>query len=37
VGFNPFRARVSRRSDIVIVSAAFVVIIAMVLWAALGH
>jgi hypothetical protein len=36
VGFNPFRARVSRRSDIAIVAAAFVVVVALVLWALLG-
>jgi hypothetical protein len=36
VGFNPFREQVKRRSDIVLVAAAFVVVIALVLWAVLG-
>jgi hypothetical protein len=37
VGFNPFRQRVDRKSDVVIVAVAFVAILAMVLWAAFGH
>jgi hypothetical protein len=36
VGFNPFRSRVERRTDIVVVVIAFVVIAALVLWAFLG-
>jgi len=36
VGFNPFRAQVKRRSDIVFVAAALLVVIALVLWALLG-
>jgi hypothetical protein len=36
VGYNPFRKRVKRRSDIVVVGAALVVIVALVVWAALG-
>jgi chorismate synthase len=36
VGYNPFRTRVKRRSDVVIVAAALVVIAALVAWAALG-
>jgi hypothetical protein len=36
VGFNPFRAQVRRRSDIALVAAAFVVVVALVLWALLG-
>jgi hypothetical protein len=36
VGFNPFRARAKRGTDLVIVAAAFVVIAALVLWAVLG-
>jgi hypothetical protein len=32
VGFNPFRSQVKRRSDIVIVAIAFVVIAAALLW-----
>jgi hypothetical protein len=32
VGFNPFRSQVKRRSDIVIVIVAFVVIAAALLW-----
>jgi hypothetical protein len=35
VGFNPFRARTHRRSDIVIVVAAFVVVALLVAWAAI--
>jgi hypothetical protein len=36
VGFNPFREQVKRRSDIVLVAAAFIVVIALVLWALFG-
>jgi hypothetical protein len=36
VGFNPFHSRVQRRSDIVIVALAFVVVAALVLWAVFG-
>jgi hypothetical protein len=36
VGFNPFRAHATRRTDLVIVGAAFVVIAALVLWAVFG-
>jgi hypothetical protein len=36
VGFNPFRQRVERRTDIVLVVAAFVVVIALVLWGLFG-
>jgi hypothetical protein len=36
VGFNPFRSRVNRRTDIVVVIAAFVVIAALVVWAFFG-
>jgi preprotein translocase subunit SecE len=36
VGFNPFREQTKRRSDIVLVVAAFAVVIALVLWAMLG-
>jgi len=34
VGFNPFRQQVKRRSDIVIVASALLVIALLVLWAA---
>jgi hypothetical protein len=34
VGFNPFRKRVDRRSDIFIVVLALVIVAALVLWAA---
>jgi hypothetical protein len=34
VGFNPFRQQVKRRSDIVLVAVAVVVIGLLVLWAA---
>jgi hypothetical protein len=37
VGFNPYRPSAKRRSDIVLVLAAFVVVIALVAWAALGR
>jgi hypothetical protein len=36
VGFNPFRSRVNRRTDLVVVAAAFVVILALVVWALFG-
>jgi hypothetical protein len=36
VGFNPFRARAKRSTDLVVVAAAFVVIAALVLWAVFG-
>jgi hypothetical protein len=36
VGYNPFRKRVKRRSDAVVVGAALLVIAALVLWAAFG-
>src|SRR5262245_44728852 len=36
VGFNPFRAHATRRTDLLIVAAAFVVIAALVLWAVFG-
>jgi hypothetical protein len=35
VGFNPFRQQVKRRSDIVIVVTALLVVAGLVLWAAL--
>jgi hypothetical protein len=35
VGFNPFRQQVKRRSDIVLVAVAVVVIALLVLWAAI--
>ncbi len=35
MGFNPFRKQVQRRSDIVIVAVALVVVALLVLWAAL--
>lgn len=36
MGFNPFREQVQRRSDIVLVAAAFVVVAALVAWALFG-
>ena len=36
VGFNPYRGHKRRTSDYVLVIAAFVVVILLVLWAALG-
>jgi len=36
VGYNPYRKRVKRRSDLLLVGAALCVIAALVLWAALG-
>jgi hypothetical protein len=35
VGYNPFRKRVARRTDAVVVAAAFVVIVALLIWAVL--
>jgi hypothetical protein len=36
VGFNPFRSHTSRRSDLLVVGIALVVIAALVLWALFG-
>jgi len=36
VGLNPFRSRVNRRTDVIVVAAAFVVITALVVWAVFG-
>jgi hypothetical protein len=36
VGFNPFREQVKHRSDLVLVAAAFLVVIALVAWAVFG-
>jgi hypothetical protein len=36
VGYNPYRKRVKRHSDIVVVAAALVVIAVLIVWAALG-
>jgi hypothetical protein len=36
VGLNPFRSHVSRRTDALVVGAAFLVILALVLWALFG-
>jgi hypothetical protein len=36
VGFNPFREQVKRRSDIFLVAAALIVVVALVLWAVFG-
>jgi hypothetical protein len=36
VGYNPFRQRVKRGSDAVVVAAALVVIAALVAWAVFG-
>jgi hypothetical protein len=33
MGYNPFRARVKRQSDIVLVAAALLVVAALVAWA----
>ncbi len=35
VGYNPYRKRVKRRSDVVFVGAAMVVALVLVLWAVL--
>lgn len=34
VGFNPFRKQVNRRSDIVFVGAALLVVVVLLIWAA---
>ncbi|GMU80084.1 MAG: hypothetical protein AMXMBFR46_28690 [Acidimicrobiia bacterium] len=36
VGLNPFRSRVERRTDAIVVTGAFVVIVALVAWALFG-
>jgi hypothetical protein len=36
VGFNPFREQVKHRSDIFLVAAALIVVIALVAWALFG-
>jgi hypothetical protein len=36
VGFNPFREQVKHRSDIFLVAAAFIVVLALVAWALFG-
>jgi hypothetical protein len=36
VGYNPYRKRVSRSSDVAFVAAALVVVVLLVLWAFLG-
>jgi hypothetical protein len=36
VGFNPFRAHANRSTDLIVVAVAFVVIVALVLWAVFG-
>lgn len=36
MGFNPFRARAKRRTDLVFVVAAFAVVIGLVVWAVRG-
>jgi hypothetical protein len=36
VGFNPFRKQVQRRSDILLVVAAFIVVALLLAWAAFG-
>lgn len=36
VGLNPFRSRVERRTDVVVVAVAFVVIAALVVWGLFG-
>lgn len=36
MGFNPFREQVKHRGDIFVVVAAFVVVIALVLWGLFG-
>lgn len=36
MGFNPFRQQRRRTGDYVLVAAAFIVIVALVLWAFLG-
>ncbi len=34
VGFNPFRKQVNRRSDIVFVGAALLIVVVLLIWAA---
>jgi hypothetical protein len=36
VGLNPFRSRVERRTDVIVVVAALVVILALVVWGLFG-
>jgi chorismate synthase len=36
MGYNPFRQHVKRRSDVVLVAAALVVVAALVAWALFG-
>lgn len=36
VGYNPYRPRVARRSDLLFVAVAIVVAVALVVWALLG-
>jgi hypothetical protein len=36
VGYNPFRKRVKRRGDVVLVAVALVVVVALVVWATFG-
>ena len=36
VGFNPYRGRVARRTDLALVALALVVVVALVLWAVFG-
>jgi len=36
VGYNPFRTRVKRRSDLLLVVAALVVVAGLVAWAVFG-
>jgi hypothetical protein len=35
VGFNPYRGRVKRRSDVVLVAVAMIVVAILVAWAAI--
>jgi hypothetical protein len=37
VGFNPYRPAAKRRSDVLLVLTAFVVVIALVAWAMFGR
>jgi hypothetical protein len=36
VGFNPFRKQTQRRSDLLLVGAALVIVLGLVLWAVFG-
>jgi hypothetical protein len=36
VGFNPYRSRTKRTSDLALVAVALAVVLALVLWALLG-